>query len=395
MISYEEACRLIEHHVTSRGAEMVELQHAAGRRLADDVTARVCSPPFDKAAMDGYAVREEDVRELPAVLTQVGEVFAGGCVERSIGPNQCARIATGAPVPPGADMVVMQEHTEELSDNRVRIKKLSGGNICRRGEDVQAGEVVLSAGQLLDHLHVGVAGAAGHGQLRVYKRPSVALLCTGEEVMEPGDDIRDGHIFNANGPILRSLFQNLGYTPQYLGTVGDSRDELETVMTAGLKHDILIITGGVSVGPYDLVPETLDAQGVETIFHRWKVKPGKPVFFGHRGNTCVIGLPGNPLSVFVSFHLVVRQALLAMEGAEGDIPEFQSGRITEGVSDKARRRSFAPCRVTTYNGENLVIPLPYHGSADIASSASADAFFTLPEGCTGIEEGELVHYFEV
>ena len=395
MIPYHDAVSSVKENVPVRDTEEVEVADAAGRTLAVDVISRISSPPFDKAAMDGFAVREEDVQELPAELTLVEETFAGQWPTREVESGECARITTGAPVPPGADMVVMVEHTEELPDGRVRVDRLSGGNICLEGEDVKGGEVVLTAGERLNPMHLGVAGGAGHDRLTVYSRPSIAVLCTGEEVREPGEDVEKGQIYNANGPILRSLLRPRADVLNYLGIVGDDREELKQKVALGLDSDILVMSGGVSAGEYDLVPDALEELGVEILFHKWKVKPGKPALFGRRDETCVFALPGNPQSVFVSFHLLIRPALAAMEGITEGVPEFRTGRLAEALKNKPGRRAFKPCRIRTEEGTNRVVPISYHGSADIAASADAEAFFTLPEDCERVEAGDLVKYFEV
>ncbi|MGD2175914.1 MAG: hypothetical protein PVJ27_10965, partial [Candidatus Brocadiaceae bacterium] len=217
MIDYEEALKLVLSECEPCSAEDVDTASACGRVLAQDVEARISSPPFNKAAMDGYAVRAEDVRELPAELEVVGEVFAGKPPGATVGPRQAAVITTGAPVPGEADTVVMVEHTEKLPGSRVRVLKLSGSNICSEGEDVRAGDTVLREGQELTPLRIGIAAAAGYARLRVHRRPSGALLCTGTEVVEPGEEPAGGQIFNANGPMLGALMRPACRSFEYLG----------------------------------------------------------------------------------------------------------------------------------------------------------------------------------
>jgi molybdopterin molybdotransferase len=210
-------------HAEPLGTETVPLSGAAGRVLALDVTARISSPPFDKSAMDGYAVRAEDVRMLPAELEVIGQAFAGEPAGLKVGPGQACVITTGAPVPPGADTVAMVEHTEQPAERRVRILKLTGANICREAEDVRAGEVVLRAGQVMTPLRVGVAAMAGWPELKVGRLPAAALLCTGTEVAEPGAEPGPGRIFNSNGPMLASLLAPLCRRIDYLGIVADNQ----------------------------------------------------------------------------------------------------------------------------------------------------------------------------
>ena len=320
MIDYEEALRLVLEHAEARGTEAVPVAEAAGRVLAEDVAARISSPPFDRAAMDGYAVRAQDVRELPAELAVVGQAFAGAVRpgrRLTIGPGQACVITTGAPVPPGADTVVMVEHTEPAAGGRVRILKLTGANISPEGEDVRAGDVVLRAGQVMTPLRIGVAATAGAAQVRIHRRPSAALLCTGSEVVEPGALPGPGRIFNSNGPMLSALLAPLCRETSYLGIVADDEAQLEAQVRRGLAADLLVISGGVSMGQYDLVPAVLERAGVRQVFHKVAIKPGKPAFFGTAGAGLVLGMPGNPESCYVIFRMLAEPALAAMAGPHG------------------------------------------------------------------------------
>ncbi len=395
MIAHEEAIQLIRRHVAVLDTEEVETAQCAGRFLAADVVARLPSPPFDKAAMDGFAVRSGDVSKLPVELVVVGESFAGGWPDFSIGPGQCARIATGAPVPEGADMVVMVEHTCELPGEKVRVEKLSGNNVCPRGEDIREGQLVLSAGQMLTPLRVGVAASVGYDRLGVYRRPTVALLCTGTEVVEPPVPVGKGQIYNSNGPMLSSLLAPLSSSFHYLGIVGDREDELREAIAQGLQSDVLVIAGGISVGEYDLVPRLLGELGVELIFHGCAIKPGKPVLFGTRGGSCVFGLPGNPQSCFVVFHVLLRAAVLLMSGAEELPPFYRTGMMRSGFPNKPGRKSFRPCRIEVQDGVNYIVPVAYKGSADIMGASSADGYFVVAPEVELVEEGQPMQFFEV
>ncbi|MBS3764192.1 MAG: molybdopterin molybdotransferase MoeA, partial [Planctomycetes bacterium] len=370
MIPVDEALSRALAAVDVLDCETVPVYECQGRVLAEDVLARIDSPPFNKAAMDGYAVRAEDVSALPTELQLVGEVFAGEFPEFEIGKGEAAVITTGAPVPPGADMVVMVEHTEQIGDSEVRVKKLSGGNICKQGEDITAGSTVLRKGTRLDVLHVGVAAAAGYPQLSVHCQPSAAILCTGTEVVEPGGEVGQGQIYNSNGPILRSLLNPVSEKVKYLGTVGDDRERLLNLIQEGLQEDLFIISGGVSMGQYDLVPGCLEEAGVKKMFHKCAMKPGKPTWFGCKGDTLVFGMPGNPLSCFVVFHVLVRPVVDRMIGIEGAGLEYSTGRVMEGFSNKGKRAHFIPARLEVEEGEVRLRRLPHHGSADIMGSSA-------------------------
>jgi molybdenum cofactor synthesis domain-containing protein len=390
-ITHEEALALIRERTPLLDAVEAPLMDCAGRRLARDVAARVSSPPFDKSAMDGYAVRAADAARLPARLKLAGACFAGGWPEFEVGEGECAEIATGAPVPPGADMVVMVEHTRRDGDT-VIVEKLTGKNICLTGEDMREGERVLREGDLITPLRIGVAAAAGHGRLPVCGRPSVALVCTGEEIVEPPAPVAPGRIYNSNGPLLRSLLASEGLEVAYLGIVGDDAEALARAVTRGLEHDLLIITGGVSVGPFDLVPRTLEKLGVETIFHGVAIKPGKPALFGLRGRSCVFGMPGNPFSCFAIFHVLLRTAIARMQGVEDTPPHYRKGLVTMGFEDRGARKTFKPCRLVSQDGRVGLDLIPTSGSADIRHAAEADALLVVPMGMERAEAGREMEY---
>jgi len=395
MISHEEALKIIDEHTPTLGVETVSVEHCAGRIPAMEVKAKIASPPFDKSAMDGFAVRAADVDSLPAELRLVGDSFAGRWPDFKIGPGECARITTGAPVPQGADMVVMVEHTSMPSENTVRVEKLSGGNICMTGEDVAEGQAVLKAGETVSAIKAGVAAGAGFDRLRVYRKPSCAIVCTGTEVIEPGRAIGPGQIYNANGPMLAALLRPLASKVSYSGIAGDSPEAIETAIAAGFEHDLLVVSGGVSVGRYDLVPDALSNLGAETLFHKVAAKPGKPVLFARRGETICFGLPGNPLSCFVVFHIMMRAAIAKMTGSGHRPPEYRTGYMTHALTNRPGRKTFRPCRAQAVEGKNMITLVPSRGSADIMGAGRGNALMVIPGHCDRIEKGETVEYFEV
>ena len=393
MIDYEEALRLALEHARPRGTEEVPVAAAACRVLAEDVAARISSPPFDKAAMDGYAVRAQDVQRLPAELELIGQAFAGEPARLTIGPGQACVITTGAPVPPGADTVVMVEHTEQAGAGRVRIRKLTGANICPEGEDARAGQVLLRAGEVMTPLRVGVAATAGAAQVRVYRLPGAALLCTGSEVVEPGAAPGPGRIFNSNGPMLSSLLTPLCSECSYLGIVADDAAQLEARVRRGLAADLLVISGGVSMGQHDLVPAVLERCGVRQVFHRVAIRPGKPAFFGTSGSGLVLGMPGNPESCFVIFKLLAEPALAAMAGHTDLPPRLQEGTVAEGFANNGDRMNVLPCRIEGSPGGPLLRLQPHHGSADLVGPGQADGFFVVPRGVQRVAAGDRLRFF--
>jgi len=396
MIPYEHAQQLIADVLGPLGTEEVLTVDCAGRVLAEEVTAQLDSPPFNKAAMDGYAVRADDVRNLPVELDCVGESRAGVWPDFSVGPGQCAGITTGAPVPDGSDVVIMVEHTERPGNgNTIRIHKLSGRNICDAGEDVAAGDTVLHPGDWLTPIRLGVAAASGRCRLTVYRRPTIALICTGTEVVEPGEPTQPSQIYNSNGPLLGGLLSPLAEEFRYLGIAGDQEDVIEATLTQGLKNDLLIVTGGVSVGPYDLVPGLLERLGVTKIFSKCAIKPGKPVFFGRRGETTVFGVPGNPFSGFVTFHALMRDAIARLCGARDMPTVFKTGRVHQSFENHAGRKHFRPCRAWVEDGAVLLELVPSRGSADITGGSAANALLVVPRDVSHVDAGASLEYLEV
>ena len=402
VIDYEEARALVLERATTRGFERMEVARAVGRVLAQDVIARIASPPFNKSAMDGYAIRQADVAKLPAELVVIGEIFAGQAPDIAVGAGQAVAISTGAPVPTGADMVVMLEDTKPAGKARIRagktricVLKLSGPNICPAGEDARAGETVLRAGQVLTPLRVGVAAAAGHAVLAVHRRPTGALICTGTEVVEPGRTVPGGKICNANGPMLSSLMAPVCREFAYLGIVGDDEEELAARVRDGLKYDVLILSGGVSVGKRDLVPGALEQAGVEQAFHEVAIKPGKPVLFGTAGPSLVFGMPGNPQSCFVVFHMLVAPAIAAMSGASDLPPFFEEGVMAEGFGNKPERMNVMPCMVERREGLATLRRCHFHGAADIMGPSTANAYVIVPRGVDYVQEGQKLRFFRI
>jgi molybdopterin molybdotransferase len=392
MIEYHEALERVLAEARPCGDTELPVADAAGFVAARHVVALIDSPPFDKAAMDGYAVRADDLTQLPTCLDLVGSSAAGSPAACRVGPGQAAAIATGAPVPEGADTVVMVEHTDREGDDRVRVLRDSGTNVCSRGEDVRAGELVLRAGELLTPLRVAVAAAAGHALLWVRRRPSVAVLCTGTEVVEPGEPTGPSCIYNANGSMLVSLSSGVCDTVAYLGVTGDQEGALEDAVRRGLESDLFLVTGGVSVGRYDLVPAVLDAVGVRTVFHKVAIKPGKPTLFGVADGRFIFGVPGNPLSCFVVFKLLIEPAIGALSGRTDRLPPFETGVNAEPFARNPDRLGVLPCTVTRRNDAPLLRRCRINGSADIVGASAADGLMLVPAGAETVQEGRQLEF---
>jgi molybdopterin molybdotransferase len=387
MILFEQALRVIETSVSPLSTEEVPLEKALNRILAKEVISDVDMPPFNKAAMDGFACRKSD---LGNELTIIEEIPAGKVPVNLIAPNQCARIMTGAMVPEGADFVLMKEHAEFTASKCVRcIRHAESGNICYQGEDVKTGDTVLSPGIKLLPAHLAIMAALGCVRPLVTKMPEVAVISTGDELVEPGDKLGAGKIRNSNGLQLTAQAWQLGLQTDYLGIVPDNRQKLlEAVSDALSRYHVILITGGVSVGDYDFIPDILRELQVDILFHGMKVKPGRHVLFGKKGNHFVIGLPGNPVSAFVLFELLVKTLLGRLMGSK-----VQPAVLHVPLAESYSRRNqdmlfFIPVSLT---GEGTALPLEYHGSAHIHAYAAANGMMEVPVGVKEIKKGELVH----
>ena len=352
MIEYKDALTLVLSAARTLPAETVPLARALGRTLARDVKAREAIPPFTKATMDGYAVRAADTRPeaeagaapgrpSPVALTVVEDLPAGRLSRRPLGPGQAARIMTGAPLPGGADAVVMVEDTEK-SDRGVVIRRAvrPGDNIGLAGEDLEKGQTALEKGAVIGPAEIGMLAAAGLARVPVVRRPRIAVIATGDEIVEPGRPLRRGRIRNANGPALTALADRAGAETRYLGIARDRSASLTAKLGRARGADILVLSGGVSVGDHDLVKEELERAGVRPVFWRVRIKPGKPVFFGRRGRQLVFGLPGNPTSAMVTFLLFVAPAVERMLGRPDPMPRTARAVLAGEIAVKPGRTQF-------------------------------------------------------
>ena len=383
----------------SRTIERVPLLDALGRVLAEDVTSDVDSPPHDKSIVDGYAVRTADFERRPhsadpgpVELAVVEEVTAGQVPTQPLGTGRTTRIMTGAPIPEGADAVVMSEETEHADEpgtplGVARFKSSSvvpGQNILRQGTSLRRAQVVLEAGRRLRSAEIGLLAEVGRGGVSVFRRPSLAVLATGNELVPPEFAPGPGQIRNSNGPMLLAAAKECSAVPIDLGIGRDDPQSLRELIDKGLQCDVLVLSGGVSAGALDLVPGILQELGVVEIFHKIRLKPGKPLFFGVRQQaegpaTLVFGLPGNPVSSFVCFHLFVRKAL-AVLGAGCDPPISIQAALAEDFVHQGPRTTYHPARLLTDRSPPEVEQVPWHGSADLRALSTADALAIFPEG---------------
>lgn len=375
----------------------VQLLDAHGCVLAEDVTAPGPLPSFDNSAMDGYAVHRGDVvdasAEHPVRLPVVGDIAAGARTLSAVSPGFCVRIMTGAPVPPGADAIVPQEWTDHgIATVSITRAPEPGQHVRRAGEDVAAGEVVLTAGSRLGAAQLGLLAAVGRSRVLARPRPRVVVVSTGSELVEPGTPTRPGQIWDSNSFLLTLAAREAGAVAYRVGIVPDDpRQLLDTLEDQLIRADVVVTSGGVSVGAYDVVKEVLARLGT-VAFDRVAMQPGMPQGFGTIGPdaTPIFGLPGNPVSAFVSFEVFVRPALRKMLGVEPLHRPFVRAVTADALAKPAGKRQYARARLETRGGAPVVRPVGGSGSHLIASLAHANALIVLPEDVTDVAAGEEV-----
>jgi molybdopterin molybdotransferase len=390
LLSIVDAWDRIFERVERLPAETVPLEAAAGRVLVEPALAAVDLPPFASSAMDGFAVRAAD---LPGTLPVVSRVAAGRPADEPLAAGTAAGIATGGAVPEGADAVVPIELAEER-DGKVELRELAraGAHIRPRGGDVREGETVVDAGARLGPTHIGALAAAGVAEVRCSRPPRVSILATGSELRAPGETLAPGQIFESNRMMLAAALAESGAEVHVLPVVPDEHDAHREALARGLEGDVLVTSGGVSVGPHDLVRRIEAELGVEEVFWGVAVKPGKPLSFGMRGTTLVFGLPGNPVSSLVGSLVLVRPALLALQGASDPGPPYAWGEIASAVHRNGLRDEFVRARRRSESDRTLLEPVSGQESHMIVRAASADVLVHVPRGAGEIAAGEPVRY---
>jgi molybdopterin molybdotransferase len=391
----EEAQRLVLEHVKPLSTESVPLERVAGRVLAEGGQAVVDLPPFPSSAMDGFAVRAADV---PAALPVVARIPAGRPAARALAPGEAMAIATGGVVPDGADAVIPVEYVVER-DNSIEVAEPLevGANVRPRGGDLHLGDEVVPSGTRLGPAQLGALAAAGVAEVVCSATPRAAVLATGTELRRPGEPLEPGEVYEANGLILETQLRSAGAVVERLAAVADDEDAHREALAHGLEHDVLVTSGGVSVGPHDLVRRVESQLGVDEVFWRVAVKPGKPVSFGVRDRTLVFGLPGNPVSSLVGFELFVRPAVLALQGVADPLPRFEPGTLAAAVKRNPGRDELvrARRRLSWDSAAVELEPLVGQESHMIARSAAADALVLLPRGEGEFEAGSPVRYLRL
>jgi molybdopterin molybdotransferase len=393
LLTLEQALASVLERVRPLSAEPVATADAGGRVAAEPAHAVSDLPPFASSAMDGFAVRSAD---LPATLKVVGEAAAGSPAEAGLGVGETIAISTGGVVPDGADAVVPVEYVVQ-HDNSVEFPEAvgPGTNVRPRGGDVAAGDVVVNAGARIGPVQIGALAAAGIPEVVCSRRPHVVVVVTGSELAPPGAALGPGQVYEANGVMLASAVAASGALVERLPAVADDEESHRRALERGLAADVLVTSGGVSVGPHDLVRRTEAELGVEEVFWRVAMRPGKPVSFGVRGDTLVFGLPGNPVSALVGCELFVKPALRALQGIAEPRPRFQPGRLGGTLRRNEARDDLVRARARVDGDAIVVEPLTGQESHMIARAAAADALVHVPRGTGELAAGSSVSWLRL
>jgi len=396
MISVAEAIQIVRQQTRPLAKERVRLADVLHRVLAEDVVADSDLPPFDRSQMDGYAVRAEETATAPVRLRIVGESAAGRGWHHELKEGEAVRIMTGAPVPVGSDSVQQVELTHELKDGTV-VELLEsvelGKSIVKRGAEIQAGETVLQSGTIINAAMMAVLAAFGYAEVNVAKRPCVGALATGTELVPVDEKPGQDQIRDSNNYSIAAYAQLTGATIERLPLARDETSVLTNhIAQAAEKCDVIVTSGGVSMGVYDVTKSALHELGAEIFFERVALRPGKPTVFARLPNgTLVFGLPGNPVSVAVTFNLFARTALLAMQGANEPALKQESALLARSVKGNVDRESYLPAQLTTNDdGELIAFPLKWGGSSDFVAFALTTALLIVPAGTKTLEANSLV-----
>lgn len=361
-----------------------------GRIIAETLRLDRDQPPFARSMRDGFALKAADVQTVPVTLRCVGEVKAGAIWEQEVGRGEAVQIMTGAPVPEGADAVVMVEQTERLSPDEVRVLRAlrPGDNVAVRGSERRAGDVLFGPGRRISAFELAVLASVGKAQVSVYRAPRVSVLATGDEIVEvtqiPGPaQIRNSNSFSLYGQVRRN-----GGVPRLLETAGDKREALRQQIQLGLESDVLLVSGGVSMGKYDLVEPVFEELGIQVHFNSVSMRPGKPTVFATWRSRWVFGLPGNPVSTFVAFELFVRPVLQALQGLPPAGLPLVRGVLQAEITEKSGRTAFLPAVVRGGNARLEIMPIQWKGSADIFAAVDANALVIVPLEVAGLSAGQ-------
>jgi len=395
MISVEDALQIIDQNIQLLPVTSVTITDSFGYSLSEDIAAGDNVPNFDNSAMDGYAVRTEDVakaeKDSPTKLIVIGEAPAGSPSGKSLNPGQAIRIMTGGMIPEGADAVVRVEDTELDGDTVTILTSANKGqNIRLAGDDITKGETVLCTGDTITPARMGILASLGVPHVPVYRKPKVAFMITGDELLKPGDPLVPGKIRNSNQFTLTGMLEECGVEWTDLGTGGDSLDDIKQKITSGMDADMIITSGAVSVGKYDFVKEAFEQLGMKQLFWRIAQKPGKPLLFGIIDGKAVFGLPGNPVSTMVTFLVYVKTALAKMKGQKNYMPEKLTAELTSDYQKKPGMTHFVRGKYNVMDGALKVAPADKQGSGILQNMSRSNCLIVFDKENGGKTSGSLV-----
>jgi molybdopterin molybdotransferase len=387
MITFENAYEIVSNSARILGIEEVDLLATIGRVIAQDVVSDINMPPFDKSAVDGYACKRNDFNSNNRL--EILEIIkAGQNPEKEVVNGYCSKIMTGAMLPIGAEIIVMVEDTE-IIDNRVHfLKDKTAANICYIAEDIKKNDIVLKKGSYIKPQHIAVLASVGAFKTLVFKQPKVGIISTGDELVEPTVLPTGSKIRNSNAWQLMAQVQNAGGIPDYIGIASDNKTSTYDKITAAFAtNDIVILTGGVSMGDFDYVPEIMQEIGVKILFRSIAVQPGRPTVFGIKDDKYIFGLPGNPVSSFVQFEILVKHLIQKLQNADNKAVDIILPLGADINRKKTERKSFIPVNIK----EGKLFPVDYHGSAHIHSYIFADGIIAIEKGILSLKKGEFVN----
>jgi molybdopterin molybdotransferase len=404
MISIEEAKRLIWNKTPVLKKEKIEIIDSLGRVIAEDIISDFDIPPFDRSAMDGFAIISDDTfsasKENPVLLEVIGEIKAGDFKNFKIEKGKAISIMTGAKIPQNSDAVIKIEDVEEIFKDGKRYIKIEryvkkGENISKKGEDIKKGEILLKKGTFIDSSVFSMIAYLGKKKILVYKKPEVAILSTGDEIKKVGEKLKEGEIYDSNSYSIYALTKKYGGNPHILGIAKDTPRILDKFIKKGLLYDLFIISGGVSEGKYDIVVDILKKNKVKMVFHKVAVKPGKPTFFGKKGKKIIFGLPGYPVSSYINFENLVKVSLYKMTGREMPIRFKFTGILKEDIENKGDRDEFLRVIAEIENEDVYIRPYPSQKSGVLSSFVYSNAILFLKKG-EKKKKGEkvIVEYLE-
>ena len=400
LIEIEQAWQLIAKQTSTTETESIQLADAAGRILRNPIVSDIDSPPFAKSLMDGFAIGNWN--DVNPEYTIVEVITAGQLPTQALSPGQATQIMTGCPVPEGTAGVVMIEQTEAIAEGKIKLTTdafRAGQNVLDQGHVIQTGECLAQAGHLVQAHDIGTFAEFGFAELEVARRTRVAVLVTGDELVDPAESPGPGQIRNSNGSMLCGLAKAAGGEVTDLGIARDNKEELSQKIEQGLKNDVLVIAGGVSAGVLDLIPQCLAENGVQQVFHKINLKPGKPLWFGKAENGCLVfGLPGNPVSSLVCFKLFAEPTIRNLEQGSREWVDFCSGQLSSEFQFKAGRRTFWPVQIDLSEQGFMLNPLDWKGSADQVTFLKANGLVSLGQenlengGYSILEAGSAVEF---